>query len=86
LGDIEAVKADCTEIKSAVGSHVQELEQLTKIVTEVETLKDIQGKAEQTFKEDLVIVDNLTSSISENEQILKKNLAHLKTRLEAYSK
>lgn len=69
-----------------MGSHVQELEQLTKIVTEAETLKDIQGKAEQTFQEDLVTVDNLVASITENEQILRKNLDHLKKRMEGLAK
>lgn len=67
-------------------SQAPELEQLTKIVTEVETLKDIQGKAEQTFKEDLMVVDSLAASIQENEQILKKNLASLKARVESLSK
>jgi RecA/RadA recombinase len=73
-------------VKAAVVSQAPELEQLTKIVTEVETLKDIQGKAEQTFKEDLMVVDSLAASIQENEQILKKNLASLKARVESLSK
>lgn len=86
VGDTEAVKTDCISIKNSILARAPELEQLTKIVTEVETLKDIQGKAEQTFKEDLMLVDTLAASIQENETVLKKNLDNLRTRVTAISK
>lgn len=57
-----------------------ELEKLTKVLTEVETLKDIQGKAELTYSEDNIILDALVASIDENEQILRKNLEMLKSK------
>ena len=63
-----------------------DLEKLTKILTEVETLKDIQGKAEETYSEDHVALDALVASIDENEKTLRDNIAALKSRCESLDK
>lgn len=63
-----------------------DLEKLTKILTEVETLKDIQGKAEETYGEDHIALDALVASIDENEKTLRDNIAALKSRCESLAK
>lgn len=86
LGDTEESRQACLDLKLSMKTQSSDLEKLTKILTEVETLKDIQGKAEETYSEDHAVVDALVASIAENEKTLRDNIAALKSRCASLSK
>lgn len=60
-----------------------DLERLTKLSTEITTLKESQTKIEFSQKQDAQTLEALLKGIEENHTVLKANLASLQTRVQA---
>jgi hypothetical protein len=80
IGSMEEVKKDLENIDRQMAKEAKELELLTKITLEVNTLKEIHGIAAEEQKEDKETLADLTKSMQENETILRENLKSLQAR------
>lgn len=83
IAEIESIKDDLPRLSADMKLHAPNLEKLTKLATEMNSLKEMHGKLELNLKEDTQTLNAVVSSISENHQVLKSNIANLQTRLEA---
>jgi hypothetical protein len=77
---MEEVKKDLENIDRQMSKEAKELELLTKITLEVNTLKEIHGIAAEEQKEDRQTLADLAKSMRDNELILRANIDSLKAR------
>lgn len=86
VGEVEEYIRDCQQFGTALASNIDQLEAATKLVSEIDSLKDIQEKTDRNIKVDSNAVNSLLIGAEENEKVLRSNIAALRSRLEALAK
>ena len=86
VGEVEEYIQDSQRFGAALASNIEQLEAATKLVSELDSLKEVQEKTDRNIRVDSNAVSSLLVGAEENEKLLRNNLAALRSRLEALAK